>query len=119
MRDVVSILNTPMPGLWKKPQFPSTFWDSYPQYWEDWQIGESDGSVSFDIPGVQKKDINIKVKENYLTVEASNDKRKYLFETKVPKCLDAGNISAELADGVLTLKANIRKESIPVKIEVK
>ena len=71
----------------------------------------------FDLPGVNKKDINVEVKDNYLTI--SGEKRSEVEEKKegyhriersfgkfqrsfdIPHGVDTGKLKASYTDGVL------------------
>lgn len=84
---------------------------------------ESYIAVLFDLPGVDKSNINISInEENVLTLHAdrtnmySVSSDKFLLKERtcgiikrnviLPKCIDKNNISAGYVDGVLTVKLN-------------
>ncbi|GAA3737884.1 Hsp20/alpha crystallin family protein [Salinactinospora qingdaonensis] len=88
--------------------------------------------VQFDLPGVQADSIDLEVERNVLTVKAE---RKNLVEGHeavvtertsgtysrqlfLGETLDADNIDAEYADGVLTLRIPVAEQAKPRKISV-
>ena len=101
------------------------------------EIEETDNSFNlfFEIPGVDKKDIKIELKENFLTVSGEkkdekvvNDENYHYTERrfgKFSRSLEINSpvvedkISAEFKDGVLTVTLPKAEEAKPKQIEVK
>ncbi|MCB9685064.1 MAG: Hsp20/alpha crystallin family protein [Alphaproteobacteria bacterium] len=90
--------------------------------------------VSVDLPGFQREDVNITVENGLLTLRATRDnalpegtrlvhrERRAVDLTRtwrVPQAADAEAITAELADGVLTLTLPKRAEQRPRQIEIR
>ncbi|HXG74248.1 MAG TPA: Hsp20/alpha crystallin family protein [Candidatus Nitrosotenuis sp.] len=96
--------------------------------WDDWEQKilkplsylkemESKWTLEFDLPLVEKKDINVYLDENDMIVVEAKLKERYIdskgshkFEyeyfksgVKIPKNVDAKNISAHFEDGQLTI----------------
>ncbi len=93
-----------------------------------------DLTVIMEIPGVEKKDVNIGVENDVLHIDAQIDFAKYeglepvYAEYNVGHYrrafslsdkIDQNGISAELSDGVLTLKLSKSKEARPRRLEIK
>lgn len=79
-------------------------------------------TITFDIPGVVKKDIDIKLKCGVVTIEAvrKDHGESYRFNREffLPKGVDSGTLSATCDNGVLELTVDKRKEAMPVNIKV-
>lgn len=90
-------------------------------------------TVVMEIPGVEKKDIEVKVEDDVLRVEGRLDFGKYeglepLYTEynvghfarafTLSNKIDQQQISAQLADGVLTLTLKKTKEATPRKIAI-
>ncbi|TVQ28773.1 MAG: Hsp20/alpha crystallin family protein [Spirochaetaceae bacterium] len=90
-------------------------------------------SVDVDLPGVDKKDLDISVANNVLTIkgekrESTESKGKvYRKETwsgsfqrtiSLPRGVDAGKIDARMRDGVLTVTLPKMEEAKPRQIAV-
>ncbi len=94
-------------------------------------------TISAELPGVSKDDIDIDLKDNTLSikgekkVEAKDEKENYIrvessygkFERSfnVSDDIDRNSVNASFKDGVLTLVLNKKEESRPkqIKVEVK
>lgn len=91
--------------------------------------------VRADLPGMKKENLSVTVKDEILTIEAGpsaadteNDGEtvikkerrsgKYSRTLKLGKTIDGTRISAEYADGVLTLMLPKAEEAVSRKIEV-
>jgi HSP20 family protein len=88
-----------------------------------------------DIPGIDSKDVEIKLQQNRLTVSGKREQEKsekgetfYAYERcygsfarsfTLPEGVDADKIEAELKEGVLTLKLPKKPELKPKQISVK
>lgn len=92
-------------------------------------------TFSFDVPGVRKEDLAVRVEDNVLTVEGS---RKLEYEAKkdnyhriervegrfsrsftLPSTVSTDQIDAELKDGVLRVTLSKRAETKPRSIEIR
>lgn len=104
-------------------------------YVPDTDIYETDEAlvVVMDMPGVEKKNIDIKVEKNVLSVEGQIDFAKYedlkpvyteynvghfSRSFSISRDIDSAGISAKIEDGVLTLRLPRAKEAAPRSIEV-
>jgi len=91
--------------------------------------------IDAELPGLSKEDIEITAEENVLTITANynecNEEEQEHYHLKERRCgkaarsfrldstADAENVSANLKDGVLSLRIPTRPEAKPRKIEVK
>jgi len=84
--------------------------------------GEDGVTLTMDVPGYNKKLIDISVEGETLIIEGkSNSGNLNGFTERFSMCdrHDSENIEASVIDGVLTLSVPYQPESIPRKIEVK
>lgn len=90
-------------------------------------------TVLMEMPGVEKKDINIQLEQSTLTVEGRVEVERYQpyqpayteynighysRSFRLANSIDQSNISAKMEDGVLSLTLPKAKESSPSKIHV-
>ena len=91
-------------------------------------------TVVLEIPGVEKKDVAVKIENDVLSVEGRIDFAKYADLEPVyaeynvgyyarsfvlSDKIDQDRISADLVDGVLTLTLNKVKQALPRRIEIR
>jgi HSP20 family protein len=90
--------------------------------------------IDFEIPGINKKDINVEVKDNRLTVsgerkqESKSDDTehrrieryygKYERTFQLPDSVKADKVAAEYKDGILSLNLPKAEKAIPKEIAV-
>jgi HSP20 family protein len=127
---------------WATNRIPS-FWDEE----EDWpqiQVTEgldvyetdTDVIVKAAVPGVPAEKVDVTFEDGVLRIKAQieetkeeKDKKKVVYKqqkmssfdytTTLPRAVDGNKISAEVNDGVVTIKAPIAQEAKPKKISVK
>ena len=104
-------------------------------YVQNTDIYETDDALTvvMEIPGVEKKDVNVNIENDVLRVEGRLDFTKYeglepLYTEynvghfarafTLSNKIDQQQIAAELNDGVLTLTLKKVKEAIPRKIAI-
>ncbi len=91
--------------------------------------------VDAELPGLSKEDLEITVEDNVLTIagehKSATDEEQEQYHVRerrygrisrsfsLPTTADAENVTANLQDGVLTLRIPTREEAKPRKIEVK
>jgi HSP20 family protein len=112
-------------------------WQARPaRFAVDTRVEEGKFLVHADLPGIDPKDIDVKVVGNVLTIKGSREEKReskkadYVrreirygsFERSIPlpEGIKAEDLKATYRDGVLELSAPMPKEAIPkeVKIEV-
>ncbi len=96
---------------------------------------ENDYSVVCELPGIDRKDIDLTLASNVLTIKGSKkddseEKNGKYFKKEtwtgsfqrtlpLPAAVNADMISADLKDGILTVKLPKKEEAKPRSIEVK
>jgi len=125
-------------------RFFTDFWSDSLRDWEDstvWSpridVKETKDAyeVLADLPGMEKKDINISLHDNVLTVsgerkyeEKSEDENRYFQERvhgnfsrsfRLPYQVDQKDVRAEYKDGVLKVVLLKSEEAKPREIEIK
>ena len=60
-------------------------------------------TMSFDVPGLSKSDITIKVEDRVITLEGENDNRTFNKQYKLNEDWDINQADASVRNGVLTL----------------
>jgi len=96
---------------------------------------ESSYTITADVPGYSKDDINIELKNDLLTIsseikeEKEEKKEGYILKERtqrsfrrsirIPEGITPEDISAELTNGILTLRLPKKVPQAPQKIEIK
>jgi len=91
--------------------------------------------IEAEVPGIAREDVNITVENGVLTIggkyatETKNENAEYHVRERrtgafsrsfrLPKTADSENVTAEMANGVLTLTIPTREEAKPRRIELK
>jgi len=90
--------------------------------------------VRFDVPGVSSEAISLSLENHVLTVTAERhaeyaDGEKVLVQERfdgamtrrlrVPEWVDAGRVTADYADGVLTVALPVAEQAKPRRIDIK
>lgn len=77
-------------------------------------------SITLEIPGVDKRDIDLNVKENFLTIDVDTPERKYHKEIPLPCEVKPESAKATYKNGVLdiTLTKRVVKETKGKRIEI-
>ena len=83
-------------------------------------LEETDDSyvLHAQVPGVGKGDLRLQFKEDILSVRGENKKYKYFKEYLVPDGADTSSFSAELDNGILSVKVSKRPENKPLTIPI-
>jgi HSP20 family protein len=91
--------------------------------------------IQAEMPGLKKEDIDLRVENNTLTLRGERKRETELKEDQfhrvervhgvflrsfaLPATVDAGRVSADYKDGVLTVVLPMREEAKPRQIQVK
>ena len=129
-REVNRLFNGITPRTKRDEEYESAVWSPVVDIMED----ADKFSLSFDLPGVDKKDVKMKFSENTLTISGE---RRSVEETKdatchrvervygkfyrsftFPSLVNADKISAAYRDGVLTVTVPKAEESKPKQISI-
>jgi len=99
-------------------------------------VNETDKDIFVDVelPGIEKKDVKVELKDNVLTISGERNQEKKSenqeccrverhygkFERVIslPESVDSGKISAEFKNGILGLKIPKVEKAIPKAIDI-
>ena len=84
----------------------------------DWEDRNGEISVTIDMPGVDKNDIELTVDEHTVTIEADNDARQYSISKTFDATLNPDEVTANLNNGILDIKIK-KADNIGKKIKIK
>lgn len=82
--------------------------------------GDEKVSVTAEVPGVSKNDIDLEITENELIIKVDTKDRKYYKEVELPCEVDPNSAKATYQNGVLDVelkKAKPKKKGKKIKIE--
>ena len=85
----------------------------------DWEERDGDIAITVDMPGVQKKDIELTVDKHSVRVVAKTEERDYSFNKDMTPELNPDEVTAKLNNGVLDITIQKAEESKGKKIAVK
>ncbi len=75
--------------------------------------------VVAEMPGVQKEDIQLLVRDNSLSIKAQNKDRNYDTEVPLEQPVDAGETKASYNNGVLEVKLKMKSPAKPKGVSVR
>ena len=84
----------------------------------DWEDRNGEISVTIDMPGVAKKDIELTVDEHTVSKEADNDVRQYSISKTFDATLNPDKVTANLNNDILDIKIK-KVDNIGKKIKIK
>lgn len=65
--------------------------------------------VTLEMPGIKKEDIELETGEDFLTVSAESEKRKYHKKVRLDEKIKPDTAKAKYNNGVLEIKAKLQK----------
>lgn len=77
-------------------------------------------SITAEVPGVSKEDIDLEITEDTVTIKVEKEERKYYKEVALPCEVDASSAKASYQNGVLDIelkKAKAKKKGKKIKVE--
>lgn len=83
---------------------------------EKWEQNENGYVLTVEMPGFGKEDVSLKVKDNVLHIDISED-QKYSY--KLSDKYDFESISASADKGVLTVNIPFKAEKMATEVEIK
>ena len=114
--DMLSI-SLPMANMNDWVEMPSKTKKNNPMSYED---RDKDIVFTIDMPGVQKKDIDINIDEHSIRVSAENDKgRNYNYTRRFKPTVDASSAVATFTNGVLDITVKKVEETKGTKVKIK
>ena len=84
----------------------------------DWEDRNGEIAVTIDMPGIEKKDIEIVVEPHSVSIKAVTDIRDYNIFKKFEQTLDPENVTASLNNGVLDIKIQKTEKSKGKAIQI-
>jgi HSP20 family protein len=75
-------------------------------------------TMNFDVPGLSKSDITIKVEDRVITLEGENDDRTFNKQYKLNEDWDINQAEAKVKNGVLSLSIPKMKEKKSKVLEI-
>ena len=85
----------------------------------DWEDRNGDIVFTIDMPGVQKKDIELMVDTHMVKVTAKTEERDYSFSQEFQMELNPSKVKANFNNGVLDITIEKAEESQGKKINIK
>ena len=85
----------------------------------DWEDRNGEIAITCDMPGVQKKDIELTVDKHMVKVAAKTEDRDYSFTKEMQMELNPSKVKANFNNGVLDITIQKEKESQGKKIAIK
>ena len=84
-------------------------------------IEQSDDEVfiTLDLPGFDKKNLELKVNEDSITIKAEQDERKHSSTKKLPCAVDGKSAKATYCNGVLDIKVKKAQADKGIKVNIK
>ena len=115
--DMLSI-SLPMANMNDWVEMPSKSKKANPMSYED---RDKDIVFTIDMPGVQKKDIDISIEEHSIKVSAQNDKgRNYNYTRRFKPTVDASSAVATFTNGVLDITVKkVEEKNKGTKVKIK
>ena len=115
--DMLSI-SLPMANMNDWVEMPSKTKKNNPMSYED---RDKDIVFTIDMPGVQKKDIDINIDEHSIRVTAENDKgRNYNYTRRFKPTVDASSAVATFTNGVLDITVKkVEEKDKGTKVKIK
>ena len=85
----------------------------------DWEDKNGEITLTIDMPGVEKKDIELNVDTFKVSVKAETVDRDYSFEKRFETMLNPNKVTAKFNNGVLDIKIQKDKSLDGKKIAIK
>ena len=105
----------------RPPRFRATQFPSYKKGDDigDWEDKNGEITLTVDMPGVAKKDIEMHVDNHMVEVTATTEERDYSFGKRFTPELNPEKVDAKFNNGVLDIKIQKAEESKGKKINIK
>ena len=85
----------------------------------DWEDKNGEITLTIDMPGIQKKDIELNVDKHGVSVKAETVDRDYSFNKMFETVLNPDKVTAKFNNGVLDIKIQKAEEDKGKKITIK
>jgi len=68
-------------------------------------------NIMAELPGIEEKDVNLKIENNVLTISADTPAKKYSKEVKLPTSIERHSMESKLRNGILEVKLRKAKDA--------
>ena len=68
-------------------------------------------NIMAELPGVEEKDVNLKIEDDVLTISAETPARKYYKEVKLPTSVEKDSVESKYRNGILEIKLRKAKDN--------
>ena len=85
----------------------------------DWEDKNGEITLTIDMPGVQKKDIELNIDTHKVSVKAETEERDYSFEKRFEAFMNPDKVTAKFNNGVLDIKIQKIEEYKGKKVAIK
>ena len=85
----------------------------------DWEDKNGEITLTIDMPGVQKKDIELNIDTHKVSVKAETKERDYSFEKRFEAMMNPDKVDAKFNNGVLDIKIQKAEEYKGKKVTIK
>ncbi len=75
-------------------------------------------SITVELPGVEKKEIELRTTESKVTIEVDNPERPYFKEVELPAAVDPSSVAATFKNGVLDITLKKTKGETGKKVSI-
>ena len=114
----MDIMSMPRPTMYPK-RFAGIEVPSRRKDIGEYEERDNDVCISVDMPGIQKKDIELNVDKHTVNVSANRDERDYSFNKTFTSELDPNKVTAKFNNGVLDITVQKAEEYKGKKIAIK
>lgn len=86
-----------------------------------YKVEKTPGAVTIEVevPGCASKDVQVTLADGIITVKATTPLRERVFQFRVGPRIDTSDITAQVANGFLTLTAKVDQQPTPPQGSVK
>jgi len=85
----------------------------------EWEERDTEVGITVDMPGIQKKDIELNVDKHTVNVSAKTEERDYGFSRSFTSELNPNKVTAKFNNGVLDINIQKAEEYKGKKIAIK
>ena len=111
-----------MMAMPRKPMFPNRFAGIEVPRRKDigeWEERDTEIGITVDMPGIQKKDIELNVDKHTVNVTSKTEERDYSFNRTFTSELNPDKVTAKFNNGVLDITIQKAEEYKGKKIAIK
>jgi HSP20 family protein len=68
-------------------------------------------NIMAELPGVEEKDVNLKIEDDAVTINVETPKKKYYKEAKLPTSVEKDSVESKYRNGILEVKLKKAKDT--------